>query len=186
MQAMLIRISLLGLLLVAPWTWAQYRCVDNGKIVYTDRPCANELSTSRGEPPPAKVVGDPSNAAYSTPTGAWRGQAQFQSNVGGAVATEAHAVVPMTIEIDPQGKVIGASPENGCRLLGVASPGILPTMANLDITFSGCRYAGFNRRMSGSLSVYQAQKHAQFQLNSFMVAPGRVAATYDIRATMRR
>lgn len=183
---MLKRAGLLGLMLVASSAWAQYRCVENGRVVYTDRPCANEPSTQHGEAPPAKILGDPNNVAYSSPTGAWRGQAQFQANVGGAIAPEAHTVVPLTIEIDSQGKVTGASPENGCRLLGVASPGILPTMANLDVTFSGCRYAGFNRRMSGALSVYQAQKHAQFQLNGFLVAPGRVAATYDIRATMRR
>lgn len=183
---MLKRLGLLGLLLAATSACAQYRCVEHGKVVYTDRPCANEPSTQNTGTPPAKVVGVPNNAAYSTPTGAWRGQAQFQANVGGAVANEAHAVVPMTIEIDPQGKVTGASPENGCRLLGVASPGIQPTMANLDVTLSGCRYAGFNRRLSGSLSVYQAQQHAQFQLIGMLAAPGRVAATYDIRATMRR
>lgn len=177
---------LLALLSVATSALAQYRCVENGKTVFTDRPCATELPvSSRPQPQPAAAA-TAGDAAYSTTAGAWRGQAQFQATVNGAVVGDAHSVVPMVIEIDPQGKITGVSTDNGCRLLGVASPGFLPTMANLDITFTNCEYPGFNRRMSGTLSVYQGQKHAQLSLNGIQMAPGRIAATYDIRATLRR
>lgn len=40
--------------------------------------------------------------------------------------------------------------------------------------------------MSGTLSVYSAQKHAQFVLSGFSVGIGKVAESFDIRATLRR
>ena len=60
---------------------------------------------------------------YTTPYGQWRGQAQFQATVQRQIVQEAHVVVPMTIMIDQDGKLTGEAPGNGCRLLGVASPG---------------------------------------------------------------
>jgi hypothetical protein len=167
---------------------AQYRCVEDGRTLLTDRPCASEQEQGNQQPQgkPHNVFGDVANSAYATTTGSWRGQTQYQATVSGVVSPEAHAVVSMTIEIDPQGKVMGSSPENGCKLKGLATPGMLATIATLDVTFSGCTYTGFNRRMSGMLAIYAAKKHAQLSLSTFSVGIGKVAAYYDIRATMRR
>ena len=115
-----------------------------------DRPCASaqEQRNQQLQAKPTNVIGDASNSAYSTTSGGWRGQAQYQANVGGAVSQDAHAVVQMTLEIDPQGKAIGSSSENGCKLNGLVSPGFAPAVSSINVTFSGSSYPGFNRRMS--------------------------------------
>jgi len=167
---------------------AQYRCVEDGRTTLTDRPCPSEQEQGNQLPTGKlnNVFGDVANSAYATTAGGWRGQAQYQATVAGAVSPEAHAVVQMIIEVDPLGKVMGSSPENGCQLKGIASPGWTAAIANLDVTFSGCTYTGFNRRMSGRLVISSAKKHAQISLSTFSVGVGKVAAWYDIRATMQR
>lgn len=123
---------------------------------------------------------------YSTPYGAWRGQTQYQARVEAALEQSAHAVTPLVLEIEAAGRVRGVSTENGCRLLGVASPGLAPYMLNLDVTLSGCQYARFNRRYQGSLTLNSQGKHASFRLSTFEIMPGRRTFTADIKATMRR
>lgn len=118
--------------------------------------------------------------------GDWRGQSQYQATVGGNVDPAAHAVTNLTISIAPQGKVVGSSPENGCSLLGVAAPGVVPTILNLDVTFSGCRYAALNRRFSGTLVLYTKDQYTALSLTSMQMGFGKVAATFDIKATLRR
>lgn len=181
-------LATIALALLATTAHAQYRCVENGRTILTDRPCASEQAQANPRPQGKSdsVIGDVANSAYTTTTGGWRGQAQYQANVGGAIAQEAHAVVQMIIEIDPQGKILGSSPENGCKMKGLATPGMMATIANLDVTFSGCSYTGFNRRMSGTLALYSAQKHAQLTFYAASLGIGKVAESFDIRATLRR
>jgi len=177
------------LLIAASGAWAQHRCVENGKTVITDRPCQTERPALEGNTPGRAsnvVVGDAANSAYSSPYGIWRGQVQFQGTAKGNVVQEAMSVVPMTIEIDPQGKIKGSSPENGCTAQGIASPGISPTAVNLDITFSNCRYAGFNRRLNGWLVVNSPQKHAQFSLGGNNENVLGTMVFFDIKGTLRR
>ncbi len=181
-------LATITLAFLATTAHAQYRCVEDGRTLLTDRPCALDQEQGNRQPQgkPKNIFGDVANSAYATPTGSWRGQTQYQATVSGVVSPEAHAVVPMTIEIDPQGKVTGSSPDNGCKLKGLATPGAMATISTLDVTFSGCTYTGFNRRMSGMLAIYTAKKHAQLSLAGFSMGVGKIAASYDIRATMRR
>ena len=163
----------LGLLLSCSSAIAQYRCVENGKTILTDRPCAG-LSPAQMQPNQIgqpTIHGDAANSAYGSPSGTWRGQVQYQGTNAGGVVQEAMAVVPMTIDIDPQGRVVGSSPENACTLKGIAAPGIMPVSVSLDVTFSNCQYKGLNRRFSGNLFVNQAQKYAQFSLSGSNVVP---------------
>ena len=60
--------------------------------------------------------------------GEWRGQSQYQATVNGNVDPSAHTVTNITISIAPQGKIVGESPEYGCSLLGIAVPGLAPTV----------------------------------------------------------
>jgi hypothetical protein len=131
---------------------------------------------------PAFVFAQDRSAFY----GEWRGQAQYQATVAGAPDPAAHSVTNLTIALEPDGKVRGTSTENGCRMLGIASPGVLPTLTNLDVTFSGCQYGGLNRRFAGTLAVYEKGKYVALQLQSTQVGIGKVAASFDIKATMRR
>jgi hypothetical protein len=84
--------------------------------------------------------------------------------------------------------VRGVSPENGCKLLGVAAPYATPNILMLDVTLSECRYPAFNRRYSGTLALYQSSNTVQFSLQSINVASAFVGKVgyLDIKATMRR
>lgn len=175
----------LGLIL-APLANAQYRCVENGKTIFQDRPCV-------AEPPPSvptgnnpKVIGDAGNSAYATGFGDWRGQFQYQASINGQPISEAHAVVQTTISIDPKGKIIGSSPENGCRMKGIAIPGPMPTILSLDITLTGCHYSSLNRRLSGTLALFPAQKQTQFWIYAHPVNLLKPGQSYDIKGTLRR
>lgn len=145
---------------------AQYRCIENGKTTFTDRPCADRpVVPDAGQPGNGpKVLGDSANSAYGTPNGSWRGQVQYLATGSGGVIGEAMAVVSMTMDIDPQGKITGSSAENGCKAKGIASPATSPLSLSLDVTLAGCHYSGLNRRYFGSLSVDQQKKLAQFSL----------------------
>ena len=175
-----------------------YRCTVNGKTTYTDKPCdaptlpgvegvsASTSSKAAGQnsKPPQAIDLD-----YTTPYGTWRGQAQYQATVKGQAVGEAHDVVSLVIQVEKQGRVRGASPENGCKLLGVAAPYFAPNVLTLDVTLSGCRYPAFNRRYSGTLALYQSSNSVQFSLQSInqgLAAVTKGPAHFDIKATLRR
>lgn len=102
---------------------------------------------------------------------------------------EAHAVVPLMIEVEQQGRVRGVSPENGCKLLGVAAPYVAPNMLKLDVTLSECRHSALNRRYTGMLTVSAARNSAQLSLGSMRDMVGTMlqgAASFDVKATMKR
>jgi len=122
---------------------------------------------------------------YSSPYGEWRGQTQYQAFIGTASDSAGHIVTNLTIKIDPQGKVVGSSTENGCRVLGLAAPSFAPTMVTLNVTLSDCKYSGYNRTYTGSLSVLSKEQYAKFSLQAVEFMLGK-AGTYNITATMRR
>ena len=176
-----------------------YRCVVNGKTTYTDKPCdaptlpgveGSSASTSSNASGQAGKPATSIDLDYSTPYGIWRGQAQYQgTTVKGQAIPEAHVVVPLVLEVEKQGRVRGASPENGCKLLGVAAPYVAPNMLTLDVTLSECRYPALNRRYSGTLVLYQSGNSVQFSLRSLnpMLAVLIVGpSNFDIKATMKR
>jgi hypothetical protein len=94
----------------------------------------------------------------------------------------ADAVVDLVIDIDPRGKVTGASTENGCHMLGIALPGLAPHILNLNVTLHSCGYVGFNRIYRGYISVYTAKKYATLSLQAVDVSPGSGGATFNIEA----
>jgi len=185
-----VRYCALGFSLFCSAAFAQYRCVENGRTILTDRPCAGDIPATslpqRNQIGQPTVHGDTANSAYSSPSGTWRGQVQYQGTSSGSVVQEVMAVVPLVIDIDPRGQVKGSSPENGCVLKGIAAPGFTPTLLKLDITLTRCQYKGLNRRFSGSILVNQAQKYAQFSLSGSHVVPMGVMTLYDIKGTLRR
>lgn len=121
----------------------------------------------------------------ASPYGEWRGQTQYQAFNGTASDPAAHIVTNLTVVIDPQGKIFGTSTENGCRLLGIAAPGVVPTILNLDVTLTGCKYSGLDRTYRGYFSVFTKEKYAKFSLQAISIAAGK-AGTFNITATLRR
>jgi hypothetical protein len=166
-----------------------YRCLQNGQTVLTDKPCEGtsaQPSFGASAVSPGGAAAKQVSAPQSV-VGDWRGQTQYQGSENGQQIGEAHTVVPLTMTFSADGKISGLSPDNGCRWLGVWSPGSTPRLFLLDVSFSGCRYAGFNRRFSGSLIATFPEQSAQLTLQAFDVFhPGQNARMYDIKATLRR
>lgn len=125
-------------------------------------------------------------ADYESPYCEWRGQAQYQAIIKRESDPAAHAVVPLVVDIDPQSKVIGASTENGCRLLGIAKPGVTAQIVTLNVTLRSSNYPGFNRVYRGYLSVFTAKKYASLTLQAIDVSSATGGGTFNIESTMRR
>ena len=188
--AVLLSALLLGVVCASPAKADQpfYRCVVNGKTTYADKPCQaralpGSASTGQNKPPEKGITLD-----YTTPYGAWRGHAQYQGSVKGQPVQAAHVVVPLVIEVEKQGKVTGASPENGCKLLGVAAP-MSANLLTLDVTLSECGLPALNRRYSGTLALYQTTSSVQLSLQSFnhgLAAVTKGPARFDVKSTMKR
>ena len=178
-------VALLGLV-ASSFAIARYRCVENGKTLFTDKPCANHEAPISPQGTSPKVIGDSANSAYSTGYGDWRGAVQYQATFKGQPVSDAHAVVQTTLSIDPQGKIIGSSSENGCKMKGIASPSIGATILNLDITLTGCTFTRLNRRLTGTLALYPAEKRTQFWIYAHPVDLLNPGWSYDIKGTLRR
>lgn len=167
-----------------------YTCVEKGRKVISNTPCGEGLKLQPTNPASSNVIAPvaapvTNTLDYSSIYGAWRGQVQFMAKRGPAVVNEAHAVVPLVIQIDPQGKFSGTSSETGCSFKGIATPGAVATFVTLDVTLSGCRYPGYNRQLTGRIALYQAQKHTDFSLfaNDLISRP---PGYYEIKGTLRR
>lgn len=117
--------------------------------------------------------------------GNWSGTAQFQLNVGGKVDAAAHSVSDLGLTLDPKGRVVGNAPENGCRFLGITTPGIAGVSINLDVMLSGCRYPAFNRRFNGTIFWSANSQTGVLNLSSNQISLGK-AEIYDIKATLRK
>ena len=122
---------------------------------------------------------------YSSPYGEWRGQTQYQAFLKGVSDPAAHAVINLTVSLDAAGKVVGTSTDNGCRVLGLATPGMTQTLVTLNVTLTNCAYPGYNRTYIGLLSVFSKERYAKFSLQAVDVAPAR-GGTFNITSTMRR
>jgi hypothetical protein len=165
-----------------------YRCKQNGQTVLTDRPC--------DAPPSGEVVisaaspnGEVTKSISALPTvvGDWQGQTQFQAGMNGVRVAEAQSVVPLALTFSADGKVTGSSPDNGCKVLGVWSPGSTPRLFMLDVSFNGCRYTKFDQRYSGSLIATFPERMAQLSLvANTLPLPGQAIWRFDVGATLRR
>src|ERR1700684_2111902 len=109
-----------------------YRCIKDGQTVLTDTPCGAVPAASSPD-----AASNPTSSAESI-VGQWRGQTQFQGAENGRELQEAHSVVPFVLTFSADGKVSGASADNGCTLLGLWEPNVTSRMFTLDVTLSDC------------------------------------------------
>jgi hypothetical protein len=64
---------------------------------------------------------------------------------------------------------------------------VTPRLFMLDVTLSDCRYAGLNRRYSGTVTLEQTDGSVLFWLQAdTMPVPGVPVRRYDVAATLRR
>ena len=114
---------------------------------------------------------------YALPYGEWRGQTQYQVFIRTASDPAGYSVTNLTIDISPQGKVTDLSTENGCCLLGLAAPGMTPTIATLNVTLTGCAYPRFNRTYNRHLSVFPRSGTPNFRCKRSTFLQARPAPT---------
>jgi hypothetical protein len=166
-----------------------YRCTENGQMLLTDKPCdgaATAPAAGVAAPSASGPAGSPISGAQSI-VGDWRGQTQFQGAHNAQVIDEAHSVVPLVLTFSADGKVSGVSADNGCALLGLWAPASTPRLFSLDITITGCRYSGLNRRYAGNLIATFTENLAQLSLSAYAVPiPSQPVRRYDVGATLRR
>ena len=151
--------------------------------MFSDSPCTGSAPNGGAS---AIGVATPANGSYGTHLGDWRGQVQYQASESGRRIEAAHSVVPLVLSIGADGKVTGISSENGCKFLGVSSPGIVPSLLNLDVSLTQCANFGMNRRFSGSLTLNANAKTAQLGLQAYSSPLVTPVSYYDIKATLRR
>jgi hypothetical protein len=182
---------LFGVLIIAlpaSATTPIFRCQKDGQTILTDRPCdappagGAEMSTTSPNGEVTKSI-----TALPTVVGDWRGQTQYQAATNGVRVAEAHSVVPMLLSFSADGKVTGSSPDNGCKVLGVWSPGVTPRLFMLDVSLNSCVYPKFNQRYSGNLIATFPERMAQLSLiANTLPIPGQPLWRFDVGATLRR
>jgi hypothetical protein len=180
--------AIIAVVVAAPVRAEVYRCTVDGTVTYSDEPCGG-ARTGKSAQGQATV---PLPSPVTTPAGApanfygqWTGQAQYQATARSQPIETAHAVVTLTLIVGADGKLTGESTDNGCRALGLASPQTLETL-KLDVTLTGCRYAGFNRRYTGTFALPPEKGYATVSLLAYDTRPETPSVVYDITATMRR
>jgi hypothetical protein len=159
-----------------------YRCRSNGQIVLTDQPCPDSKASAQN------AVAVPSSHDPSA-VGDWQGQMQYAGTEQGEEIQAAHSVVSLTLEFTADGKVSGKSPGNGCTWLGVWSQGGkgLERLISLNMSMSGCQFAGLNRRFTGTFLLGVPDSSGQMQLGAYPIPlPGQKARAYRLDGTLRR
>jgi hypothetical protein len=97
------------------------------------------------------------------------------------------AVVPLVLTFSADDKVSGSSPQNGCKALGVLSPGVTPRLFMLDVSLSACAFAKFNQRYSGTLIATFPEQMTQLALQAYTLPiPGIPFRHLDVGGTLRR
>jgi hypothetical protein len=162
-----------------------YKCVKDGQITLTDKPCSGEKGNADSSTAQATATVVPSSKDPS-PVGKWSGQIQYQEASNGQTVQAAHSVALLTAEFTADGKVMGSSPENGCQLLGVWSTGG-QTLNWIDLTLSNCNYPDLNRRYHGSLILARPDSSGNLQVQSIGTPFSKdIAKVFDVKGTLRR
>jgi hypothetical protein len=160
-----------------------YRCEKDGQITLTDKPCEGSKPADSSNGTTIPSLGNPSTV------GIWNGQLQYSGTEAGDMITAAHTVVPLTLEFTADGKVSGASPDNGCNWLGVWSQGGkgIERMITLDVALTSCKYAGLDRRYTGTFLLAVPDGSGQVSLLAYTPPiPGQKIRGYTLGGTLRR
>ena len=164
-----------------------YKCTKDGQVTLTDKPCdgatSSDNSASSGAPQSSATT--ISSSSNPSPIGGWRGQMQYHGVENAQAPTEAHSVVPLSLDFSADGKVSGISAENGCKWLGIWSQG--GRIITIDVSLTGCSYAGLNRRFAGTYLLGVPDSSGEMMIRAFTIPfPDQGARGYDIKGTLRR
>ena len=108
-----VRVLLLSLCTAGMSLAAQvYKCTQNGEILLTDKPCHSTAPPSTAAPESSAAMASSSAAIVY-----WSGQVQYHGSENGQTMPAAQSVVQVALKLTKDGKITGASPDNGCRFL---------------------------------------------------------------------
>jgi hypothetical protein len=122
-------------------------------------------------------------AAFS---GDWRGQVQWYATVDAKPDTQGHSVGILVLSIDPRGKLVVSASDMGCTGLGLFSAGPMPSIKTVDITFSGCSYAGYNRRFGGTMLLQEQGRRLKIRFSAQNIGLGRKTAFFELKGALSR
>lgn len=183
-----VAISMIAGLMAGPAAMAGtpiYKCVKDGMVTLTDKPCPSDSGHADAVTGASVTTIVPSSKDPS-PVGQWAGQLQYQEAANGKTVQAAHSVALLSADFTADGKVTGSSPDNGCQVLGVWSPGT-QTLTWVDLTFSSCSYPDLNRRYHGSFILARPDSSGNLQIQAIGAAfTTDVAKYFDIKGTLRR
>jgi hypothetical protein len=163
-----------------------YKCVKDGQVTLTDKPC--DGSGTPEQPTSSSAPINVPSSRNPSPVGAWSGQIQYHEFQNGQTVQAAHSVALLRAEFTADGKVSGSSEDNGCKMLGVWSDGG-QTLVWIDITLSACSYGELNRRYHGSFILARPDSSGQIAATSLGVPAllsKDVGKMFDIKGTLRR
>jgi hypothetical protein len=113
----------------------------------------------------------------------------LQLSIGGRPVDGGFAVVQAAFSLEENGRISGSAPAAGCQFRGSAIWDGALAVYVIDVTASGCRSEGFNKRYSGQMLMFDADTNAMLNLSARdylgMGQPARLALT-DARATLHR
>ena len=161
-----------------------YKCVKDGQITLTDKPCDDTKAPGSESSSPINVP----SSKNPSPVGIWTGQIQYQEVQNGQIVQAAHSVALLRAEFTADGKVTGTSDANGCTLLGVWADGG-QTLVWIDVTLKSCTYGDLNRRYHGSFILARPDSSGQMAAESIgtpAILSKDVAKVFDIKGTLRR
>jgi len=164
-----------------------YKCTEDGQVTLTDKPCDGATSSDNSASSAAPQTGATTipSSTNPSPIGDWHGQMQYQGRESGQTLEEAHSVVPSSLTFTADGKVSGASQENGCKWLGVWSQG--GRIVSIDMSLTGCKYSGLDRRFTGTFLLGVPDSSGEVLLQAFTIPlPSQGTRGYDIKGTLRR
>ena len=154
-----------------------YRCEKDGQVTLTDQPCEKSAAADSITGTTIPSLSNPSTV------GNWSGQLQYSGTQAGEMITEAHTVVPLKLDFTPDGKVSGASLDNGCNWVGVWSQGGkgLERLITLDVALTGCHFPGPGRRYSGTFMLSIPDSAGQVSLLAYTpTIPGQKMRGYSL------
>jgi hypothetical protein len=62
----------------------------------------------------------------------------------------------------------------------------MPSIKSVDITFSGCSYAGYNRRFGGTMLLQEQGRRLKLDLRAQSIGLGKKTAFFELKGALAR
>lgn len=131
---------------------------------------------------PASAISAPNNDVI---LGTWNGTAVYQAATGGSTA-HVNNNIEVSLVIDENRRVVGASSENGCSFVGEYRVALAANEFPVKVRLSGCNYQAFNTKFDGTLTYFPSTKQLRLVLTRDESPSPRKVIHYVIGARLSR